>query len=244
MSRSFAITYTSPWCERRPLWPTTPFPRNFKHHNMTITPMGTYNVLIFMWYTVFSLIFEACKQHQCIFLEFTVLYCGEITKIAKCTERCAIFEYVGISTSSCGSPRALIGYKPPFDGNELCADRHWGIKRRQFAPFSVGQRQKHSKNHAIQPHAFTFKTRIWQHGLVCCRRQVAFWFAFGSVTEEAIAFTTTVARADKDFGGEVHQYGHTWTTTDDDLFPVVGNREESAVSRCRRESFGVPPNNL
>jgi len=127
MSRSFAITYTSPWCERRPLWPTTPFPRNFKHHNMTITPMGTYNVLIFMWYTVFSLIFEACKQHQCIFLEFTVLYRGEITKIAKCTERRAMFEYVGISTSSCGSPRALIGYKPPFDGNELCADHHWGI---------------------------------------------------------------------------------------------------------------------
>jgi len=38
------------------------------------------------------------------------------------------------------------------------------------------------------------------------------------VTEEAIAFTMTVARTDKDFGGEVHQYGHTWTTTDDDLF--------------------------
>jgi len=66
------------------------------------------------------------------------------------------------------------------------------------------------------------------------------------VTEEAITFTMMVARADKDFGGggEVHQYGHTWTITDDDLFPVVGNREDSAGSRCRRESFGVSPNNL
>jgi len=55
---------------------------------------------------------------------------------------------------------------------------------------------------------------------------VAIQFAIGSATEEAIVVTTTVARADKDTGGEVHQYGYELTTTDDDLFPAFGNGEE------------------